>query len=155
MKRWPTIAICTAVIWFSVSVPVLSELIADVEPSVSTERSRFTMAPALASVDVPGGEDGRHDGGQAGRDRGNRERHGGQEHDVERLVAVEAEPDRDRQRDARDQEDLVRQAVELLGERRLLGDLRREHVGDVADLGRHAGGRDDERSPHHGSPGCS
>ena len=53
VKRWPTIAICTAVIWFSVSVPVLSELIADVEPSVSTERSRFTMAPALASVDVP------------------------------------------------------------------------------------------------------
>ena len=34
-------------------MPVLSELMADVEPSVSTERSRLTMAPALASVDVP------------------------------------------------------------------------------------------------------
>ena len=75
-----------------------------------------------------GGEDGRHDGGQAGRDRGNRERHGGQEHDVERLVALQAEPDGDRQRDAGDHEDLVRQAVELLRERRLLGDLPREHL---------------------------
>ena len=46
-------AIWTAVIWLSVSVPVLSELIADVEPSVSTERSRFTIAPAAASVVVP------------------------------------------------------------------------------------------------------
>ena len=36
-----------------VSVPVLSELMAEVEPSVSTERSRLTMAPAAASVVVP------------------------------------------------------------------------------------------------------
>ena len=34
----------------SVSVPVLSELIADVEPSVSTERSRFTIAPGLGEL---------------------------------------------------------------------------------------------------------
>ena len=53
VKRWPTIAIETAVIWLSVSVPVLSELMALVEPSVSTERRRLTIAPALASVDVP------------------------------------------------------------------------------------------------------
>ena len=51
--RRPTTAIWTAVIWFSVSVPVLSELIARVEPSVSTERSRFTIAPAAASFCVP------------------------------------------------------------------------------------------------------
>ena len=37
----------------SVSVPVLSELIADVEPSVSVERSRFMIAFALASCCVP------------------------------------------------------------------------------------------------------
>jgi hypothetical protein len=43
----------TAVIWFSVSVPVLSELMADVEPSVSAERSRFTIAFACASIRVP------------------------------------------------------------------------------------------------------
>ena len=34
-------------------MPVLSELIADVEPRVSTERSCFTIAPALARVCVP------------------------------------------------------------------------------------------------------
>ena len=45
--------ISTAVIWFSVSVPVLSELIADVDPRVSTDRRRFMIAPALASDCVP------------------------------------------------------------------------------------------------------
>ena len=35
------------------SVPVLSELIADVEPRVSADRSRFTMALASASIRVP------------------------------------------------------------------------------------------------------
>src|SRR5215471_17699720 len=46
-------AISTAVIWLSVSVPVLSEQIADVEPSVSVDRSRFMIAFAFASVVVP------------------------------------------------------------------------------------------------------
>ncbi len=50
MYRRPGIASSTAVIWFSVSVPVLSELMADVEPSVSVERSRFTIAFARASI---------------------------------------------------------------------------------------------------------
>ena len=43
----------TAVIWFSVSVPVLSELIAEVAPSVSVDRSRFMIALDFASVCVP------------------------------------------------------------------------------------------------------
>src|ERR1700758_186660 len=43
----------TAVIWLSVSGPGFSELIADVEPSVSVERSRFMIAFAFASVCVP------------------------------------------------------------------------------------------------------
>ena len=34
-------------------MPVLSEQIADVEPSVSTERSRLTIAPLAASACVP------------------------------------------------------------------------------------------------------
>ena len=51
--RRPTTAIWTAVIWFSVSVPVLSELIAEVEPRVSVDCSRFMMAPARASACVP------------------------------------------------------------------------------------------------------
>ena len=49
----PAIASSTAVIWFSVSVPVLSELIAEVAPSVSVERRRFTIAFAFASSCVP------------------------------------------------------------------------------------------------------
>src|SRR5690242_12873233 len=51
--RRPTSAIWTAVIWFSVSVPVLSELIAEVEPSVSVDCSRFMIAPTRASACVP------------------------------------------------------------------------------------------------------
>ena len=43
----------TAVIWFSVSVPVLSEQIADVAPSVSVERRRLMIALASASRRVP------------------------------------------------------------------------------------------------------
>ena len=43
----------TAVIWFIVSVPVLSELIADVNPSVSTAGSSFTMAFRFARSTPP------------------------------------------------------------------------------------------------------
>jgi hypothetical protein len=43
----------TAVIWLRVSVPVLSEQIADVAPSVSVERSLLTIAFASASRRVP------------------------------------------------------------------------------------------------------
>ena len=53
MYRRPTTAIWTAVIWFSVSVPVLSELIAEVDPRVSVDCIRFMIAPALASAWVP------------------------------------------------------------------------------------------------------
>ena len=42
-----------AVILFSVSVPVLSEQIAETEPSVSTDGSRLTMAFWAASARVP------------------------------------------------------------------------------------------------------
>ena len=43
----------TTVTWFIVSVPVLSELIADVEPRVSTESRLFTTAPCAASSRDP------------------------------------------------------------------------------------------------------
>ena len=43
----------TAVIWFIVRVPVLSELIADVDPSVSTDARSFSTAPCLASSPAP------------------------------------------------------------------------------------------------------
>src|SRR3954454_5924256 len=51
--RRPGIVSCTAVIWLSVSVPVLSEQIADVAPSVSVERNRLTIALAPARSWVP------------------------------------------------------------------------------------------------------
>ena len=98
VKRRPTTAISTAVIWLSVSVPVLSELMADVEPSVSTERSRFTIAPALASVDVPAA---RIVVTTAGRPVGMAETANAtavRNSVVERLVAPQPEADRDRQR---------------------------------------------------------
>ena len=54
MNRFcPGIAISRAVILLSVSVPVLSEQIADVEPRVSTAGSRFTIALRLAISRVP------------------------------------------------------------------------------------------------------
>jgi hypothetical protein len=43
----------TTVTWFIVSVPVLSELIADVEPRVSTESRLLTTAPWAASSREP------------------------------------------------------------------------------------------------------
>ena len=43
----------TAVIWFSVRVPVLSELMAEVNPSVSTAGSSLTSALRLASSTLP------------------------------------------------------------------------------------------------------
>ena len=49
----PGIVSSTAVIWLSVSVPVLSEQIADVAPSVSVERRRLMIALASASSRVP------------------------------------------------------------------------------------------------------
>ncbi len=52
-KRRPTTTNSRAVIWFRVRVPVLSEQIADVEPSVSTDRRRLTIAPCSASWRVP------------------------------------------------------------------------------------------------------
>ncbi len=51
--RRPGMLSSTAVISFRVRVPVLSELMAEVEPRVSTERSCFTIACALARVWLP------------------------------------------------------------------------------------------------------
>ena len=97
------------------------------------------MAPALASVWVPADRIGRDHRGQAGGDGRHGEGDRGQEQLLEGLVAPEAEADGDEQRDAGDDEDLVGQLVELLGERRLLVLGVLEHAADVADLGGHAG----------------
>ena len=52
-RFWPGITSSRAVILFSVRVPVLSEQIAEVEPSVSTAGSRFTIALRFAISRVP------------------------------------------------------------------------------------------------------
>ena len=65
--------ISRTVIWFIVSVPVLSELIAEVEPSVSTAGSVFMMAFFLAMATEPIDEDEGDDGGQGVRDRADRQ----------------------------------------------------------------------------------
>ena len=52
-RFWPGTTISRAVILFSVSVPVLSEQIADTDPSVSTDGSRLTIAFCYASTLVP------------------------------------------------------------------------------------------------------
>ena len=57
---------------------------------------------------------------------------------------------RDRQRDAGDDQDLIGQRVELLGQRGLLDGRRLEHAADVPDLGRHPG----RRHQHGARPAC-
>ncbi len=70
-------------------------------------------------------------------------------------AAVEADEHREQQRHARDDQDLVGEPVELLGQGRLLDDRRLEHARDVADLGGHPRRRRPAASPSHVSPGCS
>ncbi len=52
-RLWPGMTSSLAVILLRVSVPVLSEQIADVDPNVSTAGSRLTIAPRLAISRVP------------------------------------------------------------------------------------------------------
>ena len=133
-----------AVIWLSVSVPVLSEQIADVEPSVSTERSRLTIAPLAASACVPSESIVVTTAGQAGRDRRDREADADQEELVE-VVAVD-QPEDDRRAPARPPAMIVISTVSW-SSWRVSGVFScwtpLEHPGDLADLGRHAGRRDD------------
>jgi hypothetical protein len=82
----------------SVSVPVLSEQIAEVEPSVSTDRSRFTIAPFAASACVPSESIVVTTAGQAGRDRRDREGDADHEQLVEVVAVEQAEDDHERQR---------------------------------------------------------
>ena len=85
----------------SVSVPVLSEQIADVEPSVSTDRSRLTIAPFAGERLRAEREHRRDDRGQAGRDRRDREADADDEDVVEVVAVDQAEDDDERQRGAR------------------------------------------------------
>jgi hypothetical protein len=125
----------------SVSVPVLSEQIADVEP---LHRPQPLHDRALRRERLrPERQHRGHHRGQAGRDRGDREADADDEDVVEVLAADEAEEDHERQRDAGHGRDQHRELVELARERRLLLLDRAEHARDLSDLGRHAGRGDD------------
>ena len=146
-------AIWTAVIWFIVRVPVLSELSAEVDPRVSTERSCFTMAPAAASIWEPLDRMAVSIAGSA----------------VGMAAIMNATAVRNsswsgtprampRSSDAASAkaariEDLARQPVDLLRQRRLLGRGRLEHPADVADLRVHAGRDDEDRAGTAGDLG--
>ena len=145
----------TTVIWFIVSVPVLSELIADVDPSVSTDTRSLTMAFSPASSFAPAERiTCRTVGSAVGiaaiasaiavmnrvsadcpRDRPEREHH-----------------DHRRQRGRADPQG---QRVQLLGQRRLFLGGRRQHAGDLADLGVGAPSPSPASRRCRASPACS
>ena len=131
------------IIWFIVSVPVLSVLMALVAPSVSTSARFLTTALASASFLRPlgqqGGDEGRHAGGDRGDGHGDAE----QEDVGQRQAADRPDDDDDGDRRPRDDADDRGQLVELLLQRRPRARDRGQHGGDLAHLGLHAGGRDD------------
>ena len=96
------------------------------------------------------GEQRGDDRGQTRRDRRDRERHPRDEERVEVLAVGQPDPHHDHQRDPGDRRDHLREAVELLLQRRLLGIGVGQHVGDMADLRAHAGLRDDHLAPPAG-----
>ena len=95
----------------------------------------------------PQREHRRHDSGQPGRDRGDREADPDQEEVVERLAADEPDQDDERQRDRGHDRDQHGQLVELARERRLLLLDLAQHPRDLADLGRHSRRRHDHLAP--------
>ena len=90
LNRRPTTTSSRAVIWLSVSVPVLSEQIADVEPSVSTDLRRLMIAPFAANSLRADRQQHRDDRRQAGRDGRDREGDADREDRVEVVAADEA-----------------------------------------------------------------
>ena len=98
----------------------MSELSAEVDPSVSTERRRFMIAPASASVCEPFDRMAVTTAGSAVGMAATANATALRNSSWRLDAAVQAEADRDRERDAGDDEDLVRERVELLRQRGLL-----------------------------------
>ncbi len=95
-------------------------------------------------------EDGGDDRGEPGRDRGDREADPDQEELVEVVAVDEAEDDDERQRRSRHHRQQHGELVELPREWGLLLPDLAQHAGDLADLGRHAGRRNDHLTPSAG-----
>ena len=107
---------------------------------------REALDDGVAAGDLPGadGQQGGDHGGEPGGDGGHGQRHTGDEQLVEVVAADQADHHHQGERQPGDAGDDLREAVELLLERRLLGLGPGEQVGDVADLGVHAGAGDDD-----------
>ena len=88
---------------------------------------------------VQGGDNGR----EADRDGSDGQCNAGDEDLVERIVVADADAEHDQKGHAGDASDDDGQLVELLLERCLVGFGLVEQLGDMADLGVHAGGGDD------------
>ena len=119
-------------------MPVLSEQIADVEPRVSTERSRFTIAPLAASACVPSESTVVTTAGSPVGMAATARLIPIEEELVEVVAVDEPEDDDERQRDAGHGREQDGQLVELARERRLLLLDLAQHPRDLAHLGRHA-----------------
>ena len=145
--------ISRTVIWFMVSVPVLSELIAEVEPSVSTAGSVFMMAFFLAMATEPverivvttAGSASGMDPTARATPMTKRSANASPWLKPITTITTKANSGRD------DDED--REPVDLLGERRLLGLLSRQHGGDVPHLRTHARGGDQDLAVAAGDVG--
>ena len=133
------------IIWFSVSVPVLSVLIALVAPSVSTSVRFLTTAFASASCFAP--IESRPET-NAGMPVGIAEiaiAVPSSSDVAERLAAGDADDDDERRPPPRDDPEHLRQGAELLLQRRPRAGDRGQHRRDLAHLGLHAGRGDDHR----------
>ena len=121
-----------------VSVPVLSEQITEVLPSVSTADSRRTSAWRRAMRCTPMRERDRDDRRQRLRDDGDRERDAEDEHVDERLAAQQPEQNDHEHDDERGRASSSPDPVEVLLQRGLPVSTVCEQPGDLAELGLHA-----------------
>ena len=147
MKRRPTTTSWRAVIWLSVSVPVLSEQIADVDAE-RLHRPQPLHDRALGRERLRAHrEHGRDHRRKTGRDRRDREADPDEEELVEVVPVNQPENDDQRQRGSRHDREQHRQLVELACERRLLLLDLAQHPRDPTDLGRHPRRRDHHLAP--------
>ena len=133
----------TAVIWFMVKVPVLSELMAEVNPSVSTEGKSLTMALRLASSTLPSDRITCVTVGSASGMAAMASDTALTNSASHAYPSVAAEGEHHDHRQPGCGGDPQAQRVEFLRERRLLLGGGRQHSGDLSQLGIGPGGGDD------------